>query len=67
MRRSLSIAGVKTIPAILLALLIHNSTTAAAPLVGAAASGLDGKIIVGYQGWFGCPGDFPGNTSWLHW
>jgi hypothetical protein len=29
--------------------------------------GLEGKLIVGYQGWFGCPGDFEGNTRWQHW
>ena len=30
-------------------------------------NGLTGKMIVGYQGWFGCPGDFEGNTKWIHW
>jgi hypothetical protein len=30
-------------------------------------SGLSGKVMVGYQGWFGCPGDFEGNTAWRHW
>ena len=25
------------------------------------------RLIVGYQGWFGCPGDTPGNTRWEHW
>jgi hypothetical protein len=29
--------------------------------------GLRGKMIVGYQGWFGCPGDFENNQSWRHW
>lgn len=29
--------------------------------------GLTGRVIVGYQGWFGCPGDFEGNTGWQHW
>lgn len=24
-------------------------------------------LIVGYQGWFGCPGDFEDNRSWIHW
>lgn len=33
----------------------------------AAADGLDGRLIVGYQGWFGCPGDFEGNRAWQHW
>lgn len=43
------------------------------------ASGLKGRLIVGYQGWFGCPGDVPAghqesatedavaNTRWEHW
>lgn len=35
----------------------------------AAASerGLAGRAIVGYQGWFGCPGDFEENPYWQHW
>jgi hypothetical protein len=32
-----------------------------------AAQGLEGRLIVGYQGWFGCPGDFEGNKAWQHW
>jgi hypothetical protein len=28
---------------------------------------LRGKMVVGYQGWFGCPGDFEDNQSWRHW
>ncbi|WP_124551357.1 glycoside hydrolase family 71/99-like protein [Burkholderia sp. Bp9015] len=32
-----------------------------------SGSGLSGRVIVGYQGWFGCPGDFEGNASWQHW
>ena len=31
------------------------------------ASDLRGKLIVGYQGWFGCPGDYANNQSWSHW
>lgn len=38
---------------------------ASAAAVGAA--GLDGRLIVGYQGWFGCPGDFLDNKQWQHW
>jgi len=30
-------------------------------------NGLSGKLIVGYQGWFGCPGDYADNTQWVHW
>jgi hypothetical protein len=32
-----------------------------------AAEGLEGRLVVGYQGWFGCPGDFEGNRAWQHW
>src|SRR5476649_2417129 len=39
----------------------------ARPSSAAEADGLEGKLIVGYQGWFGCPGDFEGNTRWQHW
>jgi hypothetical protein len=28
---------------------------------------LSGKFIVGYQGWFGCPGDVGDNHDWQHW
>jgi|APTNR8051073442_1049403.scaffolds.fasta_scaffold04373_2 hypothetical protein len=27
---------------------------------------LNGKLILGYQGWFACPGDPPGR-GWVHW
>lgn len=30
-------------------------------------TGLDRKLIVGYQGWFGCPDDFGDNKNWQHW
>ncbi len=30
------------------------------------AEGLAGKLVVGYQGWFGCPGD-PGGGGYSHW
>lgn len=32
-----------------------------------AAAGIRGRVIVGYQGWFGCPGDFGDNKVWQHW
>lgn len=35
--------------------------------LGPLHTSLRGKMIVGYQGWFGCPGDFEGNTRWQHW
>ena len=34
---------------------------------GSAAEGLSGRVILGYQGWFGCPGDYAGNRRWQHW
>ena len=33
----------------------------------APTDGLAAKLIVGYQGWFGCPGDFENNRNWQHW
>ena len=32
-----------------------------------ASDGLAGRVIVGYQGWFGCPGDYLDNRRWQHW
>jgi hypothetical protein len=32
-----------------------------------AADGLAGKLIVGYQGWFACPGDEGPLNRWQHW
>lgn len=26
-----------------------------------------GKLVVGYQGWFACPGDGSPKNSWIHW
>lgn len=40
------------------------ASAAPPPLVPQA---LAGRVVVGYQGWFGCPGDFENNTQWLHW
>jgi hypothetical protein len=31
------------------------------------ARGLSGRLIVGYQGWFGCPNDLADNKLWQHW
>jgi hypothetical protein len=30
-------------------------------------STLDGKVMMGYQGWFGCPGDNSILNTWRHW
>jgi hypothetical protein len=28
---------------------------------------LTGKLLMGYQGWFACPGDGSAQNSWVHW
>lgn len=40
-------------------------TTPAGPTVD--ASTLDGKVLFGYQGWFGCAGDHSPVDEWRHW
>ena len=40
---------------------------AEASFASGTAEGLAGRVIVGYQGWFGCPGDYAGNQRWQHW
>ena len=30
-------------------------------------STLTGKLMMGYQGWFACPGDGSAQNSWVHW
>lgn len=49
-------------PVLAAALLVLLAAT-----VHAAPSGLAGRVIVGYQGWFGCPGDYLDNKEWQHW
>ncbi|HZP13334.1 MAG TPA: glycoside hydrolase family 71/99-like protein [Nevskiaceae bacterium] len=39
----------------------------ASSLAHAADDGLTGRIVLGYQGWFGCPGDYKDNKAWQHW
>ncbi len=34
---------------------------------GVDATTLDGKVMCGYQGWFGSPGDGSVESSWRHW
>ncbi len=31
------------------------------------ASTMTGKLLMGYQGWFGCPGDGSASSGWIHW
>lgn len=45
----------------------HQPSSAAVPGDVAIATGFKGRLIVGYQGWFGCPQDAPDNTRWEHW
>jgi hypothetical protein len=33
----------------------------------AVHAGLAGRLVVGYQGWFGCPNDFERHSDWPHW
>jgi hypothetical protein len=56
-----------------LASALAGSTAAAIPLVAARADAASpvgdvvGKITVGYQGWFACPGDGAPIGGWWHW
>lgn len=43
------------------------SATGATPATNEPAAGLAHRVIVGYQGWFGCPHDFGTNARWQHW
>jgi hypothetical protein len=36
-----------------------------APEIDAAT--MTGKLLMGYQGWFGCPGDGSASSGWIHW
>jgi hypothetical protein len=31
------------------------------------ASTMTGKLLMGYQGWFACPGDGSASSKWFHW
>ena len=69
MRGIQKLAGVAKVVAIVACLTVGTPSVATAAPTAAPRppSGLDGKLFVGYQGWFGCPGDFGGNKSWVHW
>ncbi len=44
-----------------------GSSTVQPPAASARPKGLESRLIVGYQAWFGCPGDGPGAARWRHW
>ena len=56
---------------------INFSNVLALPIVGESqffrlapevdASTMTGKLLMGYQGWFGCPGDGSASSRWIHW
>ena len=56
-------------PGTRLAQVLLAGTLAVACMESARAGpdGLSGRLIVGYQGWFGCPGDDGSNNLWQHW
>ena len=49
----------------LLALLLLGASANAADVVD--ASTLQGKVLLGYQGWFSCPGDGSPGNNWRSW
>ena len=58
--RTGSLPPVTTVPAVV-------PTPAAASASDADPTTLDGKLMFGYQGWFGCPGDGSPLGAWEHW
>jgi hypothetical protein len=48
---------------------VPPTTVAAAELSASVVdrTTLDGKLMFGYQGWFGCPGDGSPLNAWEHW
>lgn len=60
--RNLSVVAAIKLSIIVLAIFFSPVSTAEE-----IAQTLSGKLVLGYQGWFGCPGDFEGNKNWQHW
>jgi len=48
----------------LLLLSFFGGLLISSPVQAQGSAGLDGKIIVGYQGWFACPHDFSRGDGW---
>lgn len=46
---------------------IAPTSAVASPASGVDPTTLDGKLMFGYQGWFGCPGDGSPLDTWEHW
>jgi hypothetical protein len=56
---------------------INSSNVLALPIVSVPqffrlapevdANTMTGKLLMGYQGWFGCPGDGSASSGWIHW
>ena len=46
---------------------IASRSAVASPASAVDPTTLDGKLMFGYQGWFGCPGDGSPLDSWEHW
>ena len=44
-----------------------RSVTEIAPERVVDASTMRGRMLMGYQGWFGCPGDGSALGQWMHW
>lgn len=53
--------------AILAGFLLALAPVAASAGGAVDASSLDHKLILGYQGWFACPGDPATGGHWVHW
>lgn len=58
-------AGCATPAAVPAPAIPRSQQAASAPLVDATT--LDRKLMFGYQGWFGCPGDGSPLDAWEHW
>ncbi len=46
---------------------IAPAPAVAPPALAIDPTTLDGKLMFGYQGWFGCPGDGSPLNTWEHW
>ncbi|MEZ6194844.1 MAG: glycoside hydrolase family 71/99-like protein [Planctomycetota bacterium] len=63
MRRSPSVL-LLAVPLLILACGTERTRVGGRSVPTPAAEGLAGRVLVGYQGWFGTPSD---GTGWMHW